>query len=149
MQQLSFKNKLKMFSLVMLVCFIGIIASSFMIDKKIDSYIADLKSVNNIYIDMINNTDNEITIKEDGDTIHIYVDPKEEDIEVTESIIEPTLIYKYVKVTSEIGLNIRSKPSIASEKVGVINYGDSILVTEDYGDWYKTDLGFIYKKFTS
>lgn len=148
MQQLPIKAKIKMFSIIMLVCFIGLIASSFMIDKKINSYIADLKSVNNINVNVINNTDNNIDIEQYGNDIQVYINPEIEDMDVAG--VEVTKIdKKYVTITSEIGLNVRSKPSISSEKVGAINYGGIVLVTEEHNGWYKTDLGFIYKKFTN
>lgn len=146
MQQLPMKAKLKMFMIVFLVCFVGILATSFMIDKKIDSYIADLKSDVNINIEIIDNNDSKVNVKQDGNDIKVYINPKSEETHVTKTTkVKPT----YVTVTSELGLNIRKEPDISSEKVGAINYGDKIKITEDTGEWYKTDLGFIYKSYTN
>lgn len=146
MQQLPMKAKLKMFMIVFLVCFVGILATSFMIDKKIDSYIADLKSDVNINIEIIDNNDSKVNVKQDGNDIKVYINPKSEESHVTKTTkVKPT----YVTVTSELGLNIRKEPDISSEKVGAINYGDKIKITEDTGEWYKTDLGFIYKSYTN
>ena len=145
MQLLPFKAKLKMFLIVFLVCFVGILATSFMIDRKIDSYIADLKSDININIEVFNNTNDNVKVEHDKDAIKVYINPNTEESQVTQTT---EFKQKYVKVTSELGLNIRKEPEVSSEKVGAINYGDEVLVIEDTGEWYKTELGFIYKLYT-
>lgn len=145
MQLLPFKAKLKMFLIVFLVCFVGILATSFMIDRKIDSYIADLKSDININIEVFNNTNDNVKVEHDKDAIKVYINPNTEESQVTQTT---EFKQKYVKVTSELGLNIRKEPDVSSEKVGAINYGDEVLVIEDTGEWYKTELGFIYKLYT-
>ena len=147
MQQLPVKAKLKLFMIIFLVCFVGIIATSFMIDKKIESYIADMKSVININIEVINNTNNGVKVKKSNDgNIKVYINSKT-DSQVNEEL--PNVLSKKVTVTSEIGLNIRKKPTVESEKVGAYNYGEQVQVTEDHGYWYKTDLGFICKRYVN
>lgn len=139
--KLSFKSKLKMFSIIFIVCFIGIIISTVLIDRQIDKYISEIKTNVDINVEVINNTDVKVTVIQNKRDIKIQLD----DLHTTKSREE---VSTYVKVVSESGLNIRQEPDIESEKVGVINYGDSVKVIEDCGDWYKTDSGFIYKEYT-
>lgn len=147
MQHLPVKAKLKMFMVIFLVCFVGIITTSFMIDKKIESYIADMKSVVNINIEVINNTNDNVEVKKsDNGNIKVYINSKAEP-QVTEETSK--VISKQVTVTSEVGLNIRKEPTIESEKVGAYNYGERVRVIEDHGYWYKTDLGFICKRYVN
>lgn len=136
--KLSFKSKLKMFSLIFLVCFIGIILSVFLIDRQIDKYIAEIKTNVDINIEVVNNTNSKVTVNQNKNEIKIQLDESET------TGIKAT----YVKVVTESGLNIRQEPDIESEKVGTVNYGHTIKITEDCGDWYKTDFGFIYKEHT-
>lgn len=139
--KLSFKSKLKMFSIIFIVCFIGIIISTVLIDRQIDKYISEIKTNVDINVEVINNTDVKVTLSQNKGDIKIQLD----DLHTTKSKEE---VSTYVKVVSESGLNIRQEPDIESEKVGAINYGDSVKVIEDCGDWYKTDSGFIYKEYT-
>lgn len=139
--KLSFKSKLKMFSLIFLVCFIGIILSVFLIDRQIDKYIAEIKTNVDINIEVVNNTNSKVTVNQNKNEIKIQLDESE----TTETTSIKTT---YVKVVTESGLNIRQEPDIESEKVGTVNYGHTIKITEDCGDWYKTDFGFIYKEYT-
>lgn len=147
MQHLPVKAKLKLFMVIFLVCFIGIITTSFMIDKKIESYIADMKSVVNINIEVINNTNDIIEVKKsDNSDIKVYINSKA-DSQVTEET--SNVIPEEVTVTSKVGLNVRKEPTIESEKVGAYNYGERVKVIEDHGYWYKTDLGFICKRYVN
>lgn len=147
MQQLPVKAKLKLFMIIFLVCFVGIITTSFMIDKKIESYIADMKSVININIEVINNTNDNVEVKKsDNSNIKVYINSKA-DSQVTEET--SNAISEEVTVTSKVGLNIRKKPTVESEKVGAYNYGERVKVIEDHGYWYKTDLGFICKRYVN
>lgn len=139
--KLSFKSKLKMFSIIFLVCFIGIILSVFLIDRQIDKYIAEIKTNVDINIEVVNNTNSKVTVNQNKNEIKIQLDESE----TTETTSIKTT---YVKVVTESGLNIRQEPDIESEKVGTVNYGHTIKITEDCGDWYKTDFGFIYKEYT-
>lgn len=139
--KLSFKSKLKMFSLIFLVCFVGIVLSVFLIDRQIDKYIAEIKTNVDINIEVVNNTNSKVTINQNKNEIKIQLDESE----TTETTSIKTT---YVKVVTESGLNIRQEPDIESEKVGTVNYGHTIKITEDCGDWYKTDFGFIYKEYT-
>lgn len=139
--KLSFKSKLKMFSLLFLVCFVGIILSVFLIDRQIDKYIAEINTDVDINIEVVNNTNTKVTVNRDGNKIKLQLDESD----TTET---PNAKATYVKVVTESGLNIRQEPDIESEKVGTVNYGHTIKITEDCGDWYKTDFGFIYKEYT-
>ena len=139
--KLSFKSKLKMFSIIFIVCFIGIIISTVLIDRQIDKYISEIKTSVDINVEVINNADVKVTVSQNKGDIKIQLD----DLHTTKPREE---VSTYVKVVSESGLNIRQEPDIESEKVGAINYGDSVKVIEDCGDWYKTDSGFIYKEYT-
>lgn len=139
--KLSFKSKLKMFSIIFLVCFIGIILSVFLIDRQIDKYIAEIKTNVDINIEVVNNTNSKVTVNQNKNEIKIQLDESE----TTETT---SIKSTYVKVVTESGLNIRQEPDIESEKVGTVNYGHTIKITEDCGDWYKTDFGFIYKEYT-
>lgn len=139
--KLSFKSKLKMFSLIFLVCFVGIVLSVFLIDRQIDKYIAEIKTNVDINIEVVNNTNSKVTVNQNKNEIKIQLDESE----TTETT---SIKSTYVKVVTESGLNIRQEPDIESEKVGTVNYGHTIKITEDCGDWYKTDFGFIYKEYT-
>ena len=99
-------------------------------------------------IDPINNLDNDsadIEVKQDKDNIKIYINPKEDSTTVIENDECDNDIY--VQVTSKRGLNIRENPTVESEKVGVLNYGDSIQILSEHNGWYLTEFGFICKKF--
>lgn len=147
MQRLPIKAKLQMFLLIFLVCFVGIIATSFMIDNEIESYIADMRSVININIEVINNTDDIVEVKKsDNGNVKVYIHSKTDKL-ITEKTSEETS--KQVKVISEVGLNIRKEPTIKSDKVGAYNYGETVQVIGDHGYWYKTDLGFICKRYVN
>lgn len=141
--KLNFKTKIKLFSIIFIVCLIGIVFSTFLIDKQIDSYIAEMKTNVDINIEIIDNNDNDVIVDKTGNDIKIYINSNKKE-STTDTVVKTS----YVKVVSETGLNIRKEPSIDSEKVGAINYGHSIKIIEDCGEWYKTDLGFIYKEHT-
>ena len=129
---------LKLFISIFVLCVFGIVLSTIAIDKQIDSYIEELKTE----IQIVNNTDDGVIITRDGNDIVIMVNPKEE---IEEEVIEPEVFYG--EVTSMSGLNIRQEPSVESEKVGVLEYGETVKIIEDCGDWYKTEGGYIFKDY--
>lgn len=135
MKRLSFS--LKLFITLFVLCILGIVISTIAIDKQIDSYIEELKTE----IQIVNNTDNVVIVTREGSNIVIMVDHKDE----TEDVVEPEVFYG--EVTSLSGLNIRQEPSVESEKVGVLEYGETVEIIEDCGDWYKTESGYIFKDY--
>lgn len=142
-------TKLKLLLILFIVCFSGILISGLLIDKKIESYVAEMQTNVNINVEVINNLDNDsadIEVKQDKDNIKIYINPKEDSTTVIENDNIDNNIY--VQVTSKRGLNIRENPTVESEKVGVLNYGDSIQILSEHNGWYLTEFGFICKKFT-
>ena len=139
--------KLKLFLMLFAICFIGIITSTVLIDKQIDSYIAELKTNVDINIEVIDNTDSNVTIKQDENDIKVYIDPNEsEEAGVIEDNKDTD---EFVTITAKRGLNIRVEPTVNSEKVGAFDYGEEVKIIEDCGDWYKTEYGFIYKLYTT
>lgn len=136
-------NKIKMFLALFLICFVGIIASTVMIDKQIDSYIAEMKTNIDINIEIIDNTNSNVTIEQKDNDVKVYINPNNSDEIETDKVNE-----EYVVIVAKSGLNIRQEPSIESEKVGIINYGEKVKILEDHGEWYKTENGFIYKDYT-
>ena len=128
---------LKLFISIFVLCVFGIVLSTIAIDKQIDSYIEELKTE----IQIVNNTDDGVIITRDGNDIVIMVNPKDEPEEVN----KPEAFYG--EVTSMSGLNIRQEPSVESEKVGVLEYGETVKIIEDCGDWYKTEGGYIFKDY--
>lgn len=142
-------TNLKLLLILFIVCFSGILISGLLIDKKIESYVAEMQTNVNINVEVINNLDNDsadIEVKQDKDNIKIYINPKEDSTTVIENDDCDNDIY--VQVTSKRGLNIRENPTVESEKVGVLNYGDSIQILSEHNGWYLTEFGFICKKFT-
>ena len=139
--KLNFKSKLKLFSILFVVCLLGIIVSTFLIDRQIDSYISELKTNVDINIEVIDNNDSNVEIVQEDENITVYINPSEsEEANVIEDI--------YVIITAKSGLNIRQEPTINSDKVGAYDYGEEVKIVEDCGDWYKTEQGFIYKLYT-
>ena len=138
--KLNMKGKLLLLSTI--ICLIGIIVSPFIIDREIDKYIEQISTEVVVNIDVINNTNDEVSVIEDDGTIIVTVDE-----EMT--LEEQTDLNINVRVISEVGLNIRENPTVDSEIVGTYSYGESVNVIEDEGDWYKTDKGYIYKEFVN
>ena len=138
--KLNMKGKLLLLSTI--ICLIGIIVSPFIIDREIDKYIEQISTEVVVNIDVINNTNDEVSVIEDDGTIIVTVDE-----EIT--LEEQTDLNINVRVISEVGLNIRENPTVDSEIVGTYSYGESVNVIEDDGDWYKTDRGYIYKEFVN
>ena len=136
-------TKIKLFLALFLVCFVGIIASTVMIDKQIDSYIAEMKTNIDINIEIIDNTNSKVTVDQKDNDIKVYINPKDSD-EIENAKVKE----EHVVIVAKAGLNIRQEPSIKSEKVGTINYGEKVKILEDCGEWYKTENGFIYKDYT-
>lgn len=136
MKRLSFS--LKLFITLFVLCIIGIVISTIAIDKQIDAYIDEIKTE----IQIVNNTDSNIVVVREDDSIIININPEDE---VEEEVIVPEVFQG--KVTSLSGLNIRQEPSVESEKVGVLEYGETIEILEDCGDWYRTENGFIFKDY--
>lgn len=136
MKRLSFS--LKLFITLFVLCILGIVISTIAIDKQIDAYIDEIKTE----IQIVNNTDSNIVVVREDDNIIININPEDE---VEEEVIVPEVFQG--KVTSLSGLNIRQEPSVESEKVGVLEYGETIEILEDCGDWYRTENGFIFKDY--
>lgn len=136
MKRLSFS--LKLFITLFVLCILGIVISTIAIDKQIDAYIDEIKTE----IQIVNNTDSNIVVVREDDSIIININPEEE---VEEEVIVPEVFQG--KVTSLSGLNIRQEPSVESEKVGVLEYGETVEILEDCGDWYRTENGFIFKDY--
>lgn len=138
--KLNMKGKLLLLSTI--ICLIGIIVSPFIIDREIDKYIEQISTEVVINIDVVNNTNDKVSVIEDDGTIIVTVDE-----EIT--LEEQTDLNINVRVISEVGLNIRENPTVDSEIVGTYSYGESVNVIEDEGEWYKTDRGYIYKEFVN
>ena len=138
--KLNMKGKLLLLSTI--ICLIGIIVSPFIIDREIDKYIEQISTEVVVNIDVVNNTNDEVSVIEDVGAIIITVDE-----EIT--LEEQTDLNINVRVISEVGLNIRENPTVDSEIVGTYSYGESVNVIEDEGEWYKTDRGYIYKEFVN
>lgn len=143
MKRLSFS--LKVFISLFVLCIVGIVFSTIAIDKQIDSYIEEVKT--EVNIEVVNNSNNEITVIQEGSDITVIIDSCEESKQVAEKdIIEKDM---YVTVTSTTGLNVREQPNLDSEKVGVLEYGAKVKVLEETGDWFKTDSGYIFKEYVT
>lgn len=138
--KLNMKGKLLLLSTI--ICLIGIIVSPFIIDREIDKYIEQISTEVVINIDVVNNTNDKVSVIEDDGNIIVTVDE-----EMT--LEEQTDLNINVRVISEVGLNIRENPTVDSEIVGTYSYGESVNVIEDEGEWYKTDRGYIYKEFVN
>ena len=142
MKQLSFS--LKVFITLFVLCITGIVFSTIAIDKQIDSYIEEVKT--EVNIEVINNSDNEVILVQEGEDITVIINSDEESEQVTKNDIEEE-DDAYGMVTSTIGLNVREEPSLDSEKVGVLEYGSKVKILGESGDWYKTDSGYIFKEY--
>lgn len=140
------KYRIKLFLILFVVCFIGIVTSTILIDKQIDSYIEEMRTNIDINIEVVNNSDNNVTVKQDDDNVTIYIDPNKSD--ETTITKDRKNISEYITVVASSGLNIREYPTVKSEKVGSYYYGERVKVLEDCGDWYRTEFGFIYKLYT-
>lgn len=132
--------RFKMFITLLVLCAVGIVFSTIAIEKQIDSYIERIHT--EVKIEVINNSDNNVTVTQNENDVTIKIDERKE---VTKT---PVGEDEYVLVTSDNGLNIRHNPSVDSNKVGTLNYGAKIKIIEEVGDWYKTDLGYIFKEYT-
>ena len=141
MKKLSFS--LKVFITLFVLCITGIVFSTIAIDKQIDSYIEEMKA--EINVEVINNSDSEIMVVQEGEDITVIINPNEESNEVTEIDNKEQDVYGVV--TSISGLNVREQPSLDSKKVGVLEYGAEIKILGESGDWFKTDLGYVFKDF--
>jgi uncharacterized protein YgiM (DUF1202 family) len=142
MKKLSFG--LKVFITLFVLCISGIVFSTIAIDKQIDSYIEEMKT--EVKIEVVNNSDNEVMIVQEGNNIIVNINPKES-TPVTQEDNEEKAIEMYGIVTSEIGLNVREQPRLDSDKVGTLEYGAKVKILEEVGDWYKTDSGYIFKEY--
>lgn len=141
MKKLSFS--LKVFITLFVLCITGIVFSTITIDKQIDSYIEEMKT--EVKVEVINNSNNEVMVVQEGEDITVIINPVEETKQVTEN--DDKEQYAYGLVTSVSGLNVRKQPSLDSEKVGVLEYGAEIKILGETGDWFKTDSGYIFKEF--
>lgn len=138
MKRLSFS--LKVFITLFVLCIVGIVFSTIAIDKQIDSYIDEIQTE----IQIVNNSENEVIVETIDNKTIISINPAEDIEEVTKEEINKEF---YGLVTSTSGLNIREEPSVNSEKVGVLFYGEQVKILEDCGDWYRTENGFIFKDY--
>lgn len=138
MKRLSFS--LKVFITLFVLCIVGIVFSTIAIDKQIDSYIDEIQTE----IQIVNNSENEVIVETIDNKTIISINPAENIEEVTKEEINEEF---YGLVTSTSGLNIREEPSVNSEKVGVLFYGEQVKILEDCGDWYRTKNGFIFKDY--
>ena len=140
MPKLTVKKRLQILLLIFVVCMSGIIYSTIMIDNVIDGYIDRIST--NINLE-INNNCNEVEVNVDrkDENIFINIDPKEE------KDIEETFESREGVVISKIGINIRKEPSISSEKIGSISYGEKVIIIDEISDWYNIDSGFIHKEY--
>lgn len=141
MKKLSFN--LKVFITLFVLCIAGIVFSTIAIDKQIDSYIKEMKT--EVNVEIINNSDNEVMVVQEGEDISVIINPVEESNEVTEIDNKEQDVYGIV--TSVSGLNVREQPSLDSEKVGVLEYGAEIKILGESGDWFKTNLGYVFKEY--
>lgn len=138
MKRLSFS--LKVFITLFVLCIVGIVFSTIAIDKQIDSYIDEMQTE----IQIVNNSENEVIVETIDNKTIISINPAEDTEEATKEEINKEF---YGLVTSTSGLNIREEPSVNSEKVGVLFYGEQVKILEDCGDWYRTENGFIFKDY--
>lgn len=138
-----YKLSLRPLLILFVLCLTGMIFSIIAINKEIDSYIEEMKP--EVFVE-INNVDVAVDVKEDGNKIKVIVEGEEE-IAITND--EPDEVEEtYIKVTSEQGLNIRQKPNIESERIGVLYYGDEVKILEESEQWYRIEQGYVYKEYT-
>lgn len=131
----------KVFITLFVLCIASIVFSTIAIDKQIDSYIEEMRTE----IEIVNNSNDEITVVQNNNTITITVNSiKPQQLEEITIVNEEE---SYGLVTSVSGLNIRQNPSVDSNKVGVLTYGSKIKLLEECGDWYKTEEGYIFKEY--
>ena len=136
------KAMITWFMIVLVICFTGIFASTFIIDNLIDGYIEEIKT--EVNIEVINNSINEVVLENENGDIKVIINSESEEDVTTET---PKFEHKVVRVVTDKGLNIRENPSISSEVVGTINYGDEVLVIDEIDGWYETANGFICQDY--
>lgn len=142
MPKLTVKKRLQIMLIIFLVGMTGIIFSTLMIDNIIDDYIDRMST--DIHLEVINNYENvNVDVKKNDENISIYINPKKEQVEEEVEVFEPIEGI----VSSEVGINIRKEPSVDSEKIDVIPYGDKITILNEEGDWYKINSGYVYKEY--
>lgn len=142
MPKLTVKKRLQIMLIIFLVGMTGIIFSTLMIDNIIDDYIDRMST--DIHLEVINNYENvNVDVKKNDENISIYINPKNEQVEEEVEVFEPIEGI----VSSEVGINIRKEPSVDSEKIDVIPYGDKITILNEEGDWYKINSGYVYKEY--
>lgn len=148
-------NRVKMLLLVLTLAVIGIISSVFMIDKYVDKCIAKMQPqlTTQVSISVYNNTSDKVEIiHTDKNNIEVYVNDPVIDNNIDsgdkDKVSEEDIPFD-VQVTSSIGLNVRVKPNINSDKVDALNYGEIVGVDNRVGDWYKlnNDKGWIHKDY--
>ena len=136
MKRLDFS--LKVFISLIVLCVVGIVFSTIAIDKQIDSYIEEMK----MEIKLVNNTTDDILITREDNDIVIIVDESSQTEEVAKEEKEI-----YGLVTSMSGLNIRQSPSVESDRIDILEYGEKVEILEDCGDWYRIENGYIFKDY--
>ena len=89
------KAMITWFIIVFVICFTGIVASTVMIDNLIDSYIEEIKT--EVNIEVINNTNSEVTVEDKNGNIKVYINPETEE----EVVTEETTVFEQKEVTVE------------------------------------------------
>lgn len=140
------KTGYKVLGCIILISLIGIFGSAFMLDRYIDSCIAKLqpKVTNEIVVNVYNNTDSNVKVENGKDgTVNVHVTDKTSSISSENEKYNP----KQGIITAESGLNIRNEANVKSDKVGVLEYGETVTVLNETEYWYEIDQGYIFKEY--
>lgn len=136
----QFKNKInsdkkfKNLVIAIMICIINIIACIVLLDKSIDRYIAELKPVTNVTVNINNNTNDIVTVNynQKKNIVNVDIDEK-----IASSRQSPNNDPFDVQVTSKVGLNIRKDHTTESDIIGLLEYGDIVKISYCEGHWYK------------
>lgn len=134
-----FNNKLNLAITIVLLCAItGIIGSSVLIDNYLHTSLASEREVSlNVDVEVINKTDDTVTIEEENDKIKIHVDANKN------SNTSKNINVGYI--IPEVGVNVRTEPDINSDIIATLKYNSKVKVKGEESGWYKTDIGYIRK----
>lgn len=132
--RLNSDKKFKNLVITILICIVNIITCVVLLDKSIDKYIAELKPVTNVTVNINNNTNDIVNVNynKKKNVVNIDIDEK-----VASSQQSSNNDPFDVQVTSKIGLNIRKDHTTESDIIGLLRYGDIIKVSYCEGHWYK------------
>lgn len=133
-------NKKKLLLIVLILAVVGIVFSTMMLENYNKKFMEEIAKINNINVNIHNVTEQEISSNVNGDDVDIYLYKKQLEPEV--------FIPEGVRITSDIGLNIRQEPTTDAPIVSVLEYGDVVIIEDKFDHWYKTKDGFIYKEYT-